>query len=96
MKGQLFHLGAYPGALYLPATRSTVVGEIYEILDQDLIPWLDLYEGISPLDEYFRAIIPVEVKGVIFPCWSYLLRQVKSSHILIPGGDWMVAPSLPG
>ncbi len=96
MEGRLFHLGTYPGALHLPNTRSTVVGEIYEILDQELIPWLDLYEGISPRDEYFRDVIPVTVEGIIIPCWSYLLRQVKSNYTLIPSGDWLVPQSLPG
>ena len=91
MHGRLYHLGKYPGAVYLPGTKSQVVGEVYDTRDRRLVPSLDLYEGILPNDEYYREIVPVKIENCTLRCWSYLLRQVKSEYTLITNGDWLKA-----
>lgn len=63
--GQLFDLGNYPGAVYQSESSTLVRGTVYDISrrKQDLLPYLDEYEGISDgfqqPHEYIRAIIPV-------------------------------------
>lgn len=81
IEGSLYNLGAFPG--YKPEGSCMVRGEVYEVLDEELIPILDEYENCPTL--YDRVKIRTE-RGYF--CWVYILRQNVSSEWLIEEGVW--------
>ena len=79
MAGDLFNFGDYPGAIYLPDSKTKVVGEIYQLRDEALVlSALDQYEECGPsFDapwEFVRHICPIETESRKAPieAWCYL------------------------
>lgn len=89
--GQLFDLGSYPGALFLPSYEGLVHGEVWEITAFDsVIPSLDYYEGIHDSQpEYVRAPISVLLEtGQVQLAWVYLYCQPIGTFVQIKHGDY--------
>lgn len=85
--GQLFDLGAYPGAIYNPKAAGFVHGELYTFSVADspgLLQALDAYEG----DAYVRAVVPVQTEDGLVNCWTYLFTQPTHSFPLIASGRY--------
>ena len=85
--GKVYDIGPYPGAK-LGGDHNHMVGELYEIISDELIPDLDRYEGYYEGDDvnslFIRRVI--EVDGV--PAYFYEYnREPKSSFIR--SGDWI-------
>jgi gamma-glutamylcyclotransferase (GGCT)/AIG2-like uncharacterized protein YtfP len=86
VKGQLWHLGSFPGLVL--GGNFDVIGEIHQVTDQNLQN-LDYYEGTPVL--YRRVKVPVLRKeGDFLKCWVYEYAQpILPRHRLIVSGDWL-------
>ena len=93
--GQLFNLGNYPGAIYLPESMATVYGSVYNISanKQSLLANLDHYEGIGEAFEkpyeYIRTIIEVSSDNSTVACWIYLYNLSTAGKQSITSGDYV-------
>ena len=89
--GALYHLGAYPGMTL--GGPWVVKGEVYEI-GADLEAVLDEIEGLgaTPIDEYVKREVVVDVGGQAVSCLVYEINPrytVAAPHIA--DGDWLQA-----
>lgn len=91
--GLLFHLPeGYPALI---EGNATVIGEIIEPVDRQLLKsldWLEGYDQGSGNDLYVRrkkSILTDDGEEVV--CWVYIYndeKHAKESGIFIPDGDW--------
>lgn len=92
--GVLFNLGAYPGAIYLPDARSSVVGTMYDISrdKRATLAYLDAYEGIDGSgdqpDEYVRIVVPVCRGNDLIDCWVYVYSWPTDGKQVIASGNY--------
>lgn len=88
MRGRLYRIATWPGAIESDDANDRVRGELYEV-DGDETLWstLDRYEGEGSLFERKRAA--VTCGGAAYEAWVYLyLRSVSgASHIV--NGDFL-------
>lgn len=72
MRGHLYRIGSYAGAVISGQPAGWVHGEVYRLADPaKILPPLDGYEGA----EFERAIAPVRLDdGRSLEAWVYLLR----------------------
>ena len=78
-RGQLYDLGAYPGAVFAGDTlgATDIDGEVYEVPDASTWQQLDAYEGFEPGDLasslFVRRQIDVRMAegGGDAVCWAY-------------------------
>ena len=85
----LIDLGGFPGLVLGHCwPKDFAKGEIYEILDNDVISTLDRLESVGHL--YTRVMIPVAVIGVpsTLLCWTYILLTKVPEERLVQGGSW--------
>ncbi|MBJ19708.1 MAG: hypothetical protein GY910_10865 [bacterium] len=86
--GELFDLGGYPG---LRLGEARVVGELYAILDPQVLEILDEFEGFDPerpreslyLRERTDLIDPPQMRA-----WVYRYNHVPDARARIGSGDW--------
>ena len=77
MRGVLYDLGGYPGAVADPSAEGRIVGTVMELPeDEGVLERLDRYEGFDPraleTSEYIREKQIVELKtGGTVECWFY-------------------------
>jgi gamma-glutamylcyclotransferase (GGCT)/AIG2-like uncharacterized protein YtfP len=104
VRGRLYDLGAYPGAVPAApagtppegsaAVRAVVHGELYRMRDQAaLLALLDVHEGCNTDDdepsEFVRATTPVEVDdGPPRIAWIYWYGRPVDEGRRIPHGVW--------
>jgi gamma-glutamylcyclotransferase (GGCT)/AIG2-like uncharacterized protein YtfP len=100
VKGQLFNIGWYPGAIFNTEASGAIVGDILE-LPETALTRLDRYEGCVypnvPSNLYNRVKVLVqqefneegETKGV--ECWAYEYNNTEElgEDNLIASGDWL-------
>lgn len=77
MRGRIFSLGDYPGAVHEPEATSTVNGDVFELKNNELVfKVLDEYEGIGEQFpepyEYDRILCPIQLFGQEIQCWVYV------------------------
>ncbi len=91
LKGELFDLGNYPGAVYAPDSDSYVKGMVFELENPDLVlRELDFYEGIGSSGcEYVREIVPIVTVNEIIECWVYLFILSTGDNFKINDGDYL-------
>ena len=87
MPGELFDLGAYPGAKYVENAPTWVAGDVFKMHDANaVLRVLDEYEGICPdcplPHEYIRVQKPIQMGGAEQICWVYLYNS--------PAGGWLI------
>jgi len=83
VKGRLFDLGAYPGAV--PDPHGTVTGEVYEVGEPGLLKALDSAEG----PQYHRGEVNVRVAGGReVTAFIYWYAGPLDRGVVIPGGDY--------
>ena len=94
VKGKLFDLGNYPGAV--PSSdESFITGELYEINDASQFAWaiaqLDDYEGIDPSEGeeklYRRELVDALVNNETIPAWIYWYNGDVTGRAPISSGD---------
>lgn len=92
--GRLVNLGTYPGLLEAEGPDDIVHGELFR-LDQpdEVISWLDSYEGVSPTptpeDDYARVLVPARLGDERVTTWVYLYRGSLAYAEPIPDGRWI-------
>ena len=77
VRGVLYDLGGYPGAVADAAAKSKIAGTVMELPeDEGVLARLDKYEGFDPqaptTSEYIRErqIVELEAGGAV-ECWFY-------------------------
>jgi gamma-glutamylcyclotransferase (GGCT)/AIG2-like uncharacterized protein YtfP len=94
VRGSLYDLGEYPGAVINSSLKSVIHGEVFELpQDESLIKALDEYEGYDPQDIngslFVRLKTLVEMDdGRKLDSWVYVYNQDIRSAIIIPEGDY--------
>lgn len=76
----LLDLGPYPAAV---PGAGTVVGEVYELADLDL---LDEAEGVHEDPALYRR---VQVEALGAPAWLYVYAREPGKAARIASGDWL-------
>ncbi|WP_207422082.1 gamma-glutamylcyclotransferase family protein [Desertivirga brevis] len=89
--GELFDLGAYPGAVINYDKDEFVFGKIFKMNDPDqILETLDDYEGLGEANcEYERIIIEVSTTDGAVQCYSYIYVHPTSSKTKIEGGNYL-------
>lgn len=85
---RLYDLGAFPALV--PARRGRqVMGEVY-LVDEEIVNYLDVVEGVNR-GLYSRVQIDVHDQlGVVVPVWTYiLLRDLGFGGREIVSGEWV-------
>ncbi len=95
MRGKLYDMGGYPGAVESTNANDRIIGEIYKVHNGDeLWPRLDTYEECDSRfpepHEYIRKRVQVYTKkGERIAAWMYLYNRDISSLKRIASGDYV-------
>jgi gamma-glutamylcyclotransferase (GGCT)/AIG2-like uncharacterized protein YtfP len=86
VRGRLFNLGEFPGAVKTHGAPQLVLGELYYLPGAvRALNFLDRYEG----SRYTREVTEVELQsGRCVRAWIYWLKRVPVSRPQIEGGDY--------
>lgn len=94
MRGKLYKVDFYPGALYEPEAETLVVGEVYRLRDvPKVLEVLDTYEGYDAEKEeqslFLRRKVEVTVGNEVVTTWAYLYHASVEDLPLIVSGDFL-------
>lgn len=94
IRGQLYDVGGYPGAVESRRPDAGVFGEIYRLANpRRLLAELDQYEKcgphFSPPYEYQRKVLPVRTSGRRLDAWVYVYNRRVTHLRPIEGGDYL-------
>jgi gamma-glutamylcyclotransferase (GGCT)/AIG2-like uncharacterized protein YtfP len=95
VRGHLYDLGEYPGAVIDGNATSVVVGEVFELPDDEtFLQTLDEYEGFDPADAgrnaFVRTKVPVTLSDETrLECWMYAYNRATAGAPLVAGGDYL-------
>lgn len=88
IKGKLYDIGEYPGAILADEGNEYIYGSILEISDlENVQPLIDDYEGFGvdqpQPNEFIRVLTQVEAEVGLLNCWVYLynLPVTESSQL---------------
>ena len=99
IKGKLYDIGEYPGAIIDPYNQHEITGTIYQLHHpQKALKILDDYEGYGEDQDqpnlFVRELLPVKTVNGEMQCWVYLynfpvkgLPQINSGNYLNKKGD---------
>lgn len=96
VRGRLYDLGAYPGAVFTDGAGCEIHGEVYRLRDPPaILARLDAYEGCTDADpaphEYRRVQISVRLEaGEVLSAWAYEYHRAVDELPLISSGDWLL------
>jgi len=101
IRGRLYDIGEYPGAVDDQSSSDYIYGSIYELADPEkTIPVLDDYEGFDPADprtsEFIRNAVFIESGGIKVLCWVYLYNFSTEKYPRIEGGKYPAKKNPPG
>jgi gamma-glutamylcyclotransferase (GGCT)/AIG2-like uncharacterized protein YtfP len=92
VRGVLYDLGEYPGAVIDPSSRKRIYGTVLRLSsDENLLREIDEYEGFNPHAPgeslFVRKLCPVRLTtGRIIPCWVYAYnRNIERAQVLTSG-----------
>ena len=95
LKGKLYDLGWYPGAIAATDGGFEIRGEIFRLPAEkagEIIAQLDEYEcygeEFEEPNEFLRQTVEADQDGVKFQCQTYLFNRSTEEAIFIPGGDY--------
>ena len=94
IRGRLYRVSWYPGAIESADAEQRVHGEVYALGDPGrTLAWLDTYEGIVPgnpdAGEYERLERPARLATAEeLTAWVYLYRKDVAGFALVPDGRW--------
>jgi gamma-glutamylcyclotransferase (GGCT)/AIG2-like uncharacterized protein YtfP len=93
LRGCLYDIGEYPGAVINKDVDSYVFGHIFMLKNHEQA-WiiLDEYEGYgigyaSP-NEFIRQLVEVETETHTFQCWTYLYNLSLNGLYCIKSGNY--------
>ncbi len=91
MKGRLYRIDWFPGAVYDPLAPTTVVGDVFSLHQPtDTLSYLDAYEEVTNDDAgvFVRQLVRVQQQAGPVTAWTYLYHQPVGDLPLIDGGDF--------
>ncbi len=94
VRGKLFDLGGYPGAVPDANSESRIFGTVMELPeDSEIFRRLDAYEECNTLSpdtsEYVRELCDIELEsGETLTCWFYRYNWKPDTSKLIADGRW--------
>jgi gamma-glutamylcyclotransferase (GGCT)/AIG2-like uncharacterized protein YtfP len=94
LRGELYDLGGYPGAVAGNSDGGWIVGDMYRVhRPHQLWSVLDEYEDCDRAapdgGEYRRVVCPIETEpGTALACWVYVYNRPTRGFNRIPGGDY--------
>ena len=94
VRGVLYDLGGYPGAVADPSAKGRIIGTVMELPeDEGVFERLDRYEGFDPeapeSSEYIRERQTVELKaGGMVECWFYRYNRKPRDGTQVESGAW--------
>ena len=94
IRGRLYDLGEYPGAILDAAADTAVSGVVLELpQDPAVLRSLDEYEGYDPADPdaslFVRKNCPIELfDGRELQCWVYVYNRDPGEAPLVSSGDY--------
>jgi gamma-glutamylcyclotransferase (GGCT)/AIG2-like uncharacterized protein YtfP len=94
VRGVLYDLGGYPGAVADPNAKGKIFGTVMELPeDESVLEPLDRYEGFDPeapeTSEYIREKQAVELKtGGKVECWFYRYNRKPRDGTRVENGAW--------
>lgn len=84
--GSMWSCGAFPAVIF--SDEGKVKGEVFKVLDRDVVPILDRYEGVPYL--YTRVIIKVTLEnGEEVEALSYEYARDTSNLEKVESGVWL-------
>ena len=95
--GLLYDLGNYPGAGFDPASRTKVMGRVFQAPTRErLLAELDHYEGFNPASsatsQYLRKRLPITLRDDRqIECWVYEYNGSTAGLPAIAEGRWRAA-----
>ena len=93
LKGKLYDIGEYPGAVFYSDDENYIYGNILELINiEKVLPVIDDYEGygddqIQP-NEFVRALASVETQADNVICWLYLYNLPVAGLPIIESGRY--------
>jgi len=94
VRGRLYDLGEYPGAILDEASETKIAGELFELPpDSSVLAMLDSYEGYELTDPagslFIRVKSPVQLSdGREIESWVYVYNRDPGKSPLITNGDY--------
>lgn len=88
LRGRLYNLGAYPGAL-LGDKNSRIRGELYEILEAGSLEIIDRYEGFDSSTPDQSLFVRQIIRGYDVPFYIYVYNRSVDVSQYIENGDWI-------
>jgi gamma-glutamylcyclotransferase (GGCT)/AIG2-like uncharacterized protein YtfP len=94
VRGVLYDLGGYPGAVADPRAKGKITGTVMDLPEEEgLLEQLDQYEGFDPrspeASEYIRERQTVElVDGGSLECWFYRYNREPRNLPRVESGEW--------
>jgi gamma-glutamylcyclotransferase (GGCT)/AIG2-like uncharacterized protein YtfP len=98
VRGELYDLGSYPGALANPNLACKITGTVMQLpQDENILRQLDNYEGFDPrareTSEFVRERQVVELAdGRSLECWFYRYNREPDETRVIASGTWRSKP----
>ncbi len=95
LRGQLYDLGEYPGAVESADARDRIYGEVYWLPHSArAFSVLDKFEGFDPLRPRFNLFERKKTRvtlagGAETEAWIYWLHGFRRSGRRVPSGDYM-------
>jgi gamma-glutamylcyclotransferase (GGCT)/AIG2-like uncharacterized protein YtfP len=94
IKGVLYDIGEYPGALTDSNERIYIYGNIFRMDDTEaILKVIDDYEGIGELydhpQEYIREQVDILTDNGSMSCWMYIYNLPVNTYSQIPAGDYI-------
>jgi gamma-glutamylcyclotransferase (GGCT)/AIG2-like uncharacterized protein YtfP len=93
LRGRLYDMGPYPGAVLSDDAADAVVGDVYELHPETadrVMAELDDYEGMNVEDAAYtrREAEAVLESGEAVKCWVYVYVLPTEHLARIASGDW--------
>jgi gamma-glutamylcyclotransferase (GGCT)/AIG2-like uncharacterized protein YtfP len=94
IKGKLYDIGEYPGAVLSSSGEDYIYGSILELDNpEDVFPVIDNYEGYgndqSLPNEFIRITASVEAPSATINCWVYVYNLPIERLKLIKNGRYL-------
>ncbi len=99
VRGRLYNLGAYPGAVADDLSTNQIHGELFELpADESILLTLDNYEDFDPQKPgdclFVRRRASAELTdGRTMEAWIYTYNRDPEDAPLIEGGKWSKPPN---
>lgn len=94
IRGRLYNLGDFPGAILSESSRNKVFGDVFELpADKSVLKRIDEYEEFSPRRPtnslFVRRRVPVKLDtGEQIECWTYVYNGKVPRKGRIVSGDY--------